>query len=231
MVEGNVSTSTAQPAPPVITPLIPKVELDAKAGEKKEEKKDEKKPPEKNESKPAIQPPPTKNEAKDFAADFLVGELIKAASIGMRSMNSPWSKMAQFQQEQALLGVKQRVEAAVKEAVDVIASTARLTFRAQVESVTFKDGVKASLKMAKTEDAHVLADQSGKAVLIVIEDYARFLNAGDAAKGDPDQPPLFEQSQAAKDPKDAATPPRRPPKKKAGGKPKAKTASRKGRGK
>lgn len=221
MVEGNVSTSTAQPPAPVITPLIPKADLDLKAGDKK----DEKKPPERNESKPAIQPPPTKGESKDFAADFLVGELIKAASMGMRSMNAPWTKMAQYQQEQALLAVKQRVEAAVKEAVDVIASTARLTFRSQVESVTFKDGVKATLKMAKTEDAHVLADQSGKTVLIVIEDYARFLNAGDAAKGDPDQPPLFDKP---KEERSAADKPARPPKKKAKT---SGTPKRKGRGK
>lgn len=227
MVEGNAAPATSQSSTPVITPLIPKEDLELK--DKVTTVAVETKPaPAKADTK-QLQPPPTKTESNQFAADFMLGELIKAATMEFRIQSKPWSQMKQFDQEAVLARIKQKAEAAVKEAVEVIASTARLTFRAQVESVTFKDGVKASLKMAKTEDAHVLADQSGKTVLIVIEDFARFLNPGDAVKGDPDQKALFDASQAAKDPKDAATPPRRPPKKKTD-KAKAKTATRKGRG-
>lgn len=224
MSEASAAPATQKPG----TPPMPPLDL-AKEGDKKDGTDKKEITPPKEEKKPAVdlQPPPSRTEAKDFAAQFLLGELIKAATMELRGMNGPWSKLSQYQQESVLARVKQRAEAAVKEAVDVIASTARLTFRAECESVTFKDGVKAALKMAKTEDAHVLADQSGKTVLIVIEDYARFMNPGDATKGESDQRALFDKSKDEE--RTAADKPRRPPPKK-----KVKSAGtpkRKGRGK
>ena len=84
---------------------------------------------------------------------------------------------------------------AVMDAVEIIASDYRVTFRAGVDKVEFKaDGVKASLAMHNTEEAHALADSAGKTVMIVIEDSSRYLDIGDATEGEPDQKPLFGRS-------------------------------------
>lgn len=76
----------------------------------------------------------------------------------------------------------------------MIASNARLSFRAEVEQVLFKGGIKAVLKMARGENAHALADIAGGFVTVVIEDRAALLDIGDAATVDPDQRPLFDTS-------------------------------------
>jgi hypothetical protein len=144
-----------------------------------------------------LAPPPTKAEARKFASGFLLGELIKAVKMHFVRATKPFSQMKEYEQEQLLRQVQHQLEAAVKETIETIAADARLTFRADVESVTFKDGVKASLKLGKSEHAHILADQAGKSVLIVIEDFAKFLNPGEEAKGEPDQPSLFDKSRAA----------------------------------
>jgi hypothetical protein len=176
-----------------------------------------------------LAPPPSKEEAHKFAREFLLGELIAATKKEFLPLAKPFSQLSEFEQESLLRRVQHTCEAAVKEAIEVIASDARLTFRADVDSVTFKDGVKVAMKLGKSEHAHTLADKAGASVLIVVEDFARYLNPGEAVKGEPDQPALFDQSQSARI-TEGAPPRRRPPKttKKA---PKARLPKGKGRGK
>lgn len=219
MESGTSTAAAATSDGKPITPLLPPAVLDKAAngdGKKKEA------------AEPSLAPPPSKTEARTFAREFLLGELIKAASLELKIQTLPFGKMTQFQQEAVLTRIKEKCAAAVKETIEIVASDARLTFRADVDSVTFKDGVKVNMKLAKSEHAHTLADKSGSSVLIVVEDFARYMNPGDATKGQPDQPPLFDSSQTAKEAKnkDAATPPKRPPKKKAAAKPSSKSKRR-----
>lgn len=224
MTEGTVAPATAS-ATPVITPLLTKEKLDELSN----------KAPIKTAANDApLVPPPTKDEAKAFAAEFLLGELVKASTAEWKSLSKPFLKMAEFEQEGLLRRTAQKIEAAVKEAIEIVASGARLTFRADVDSVTFKDGVKVTMKLAKSEHAHTLADKSGSSVLIVVEDFARYMNPGDSTKGQPDQPPLFDESKKVANEKDAAdklAPKKVPPKKRGKAPASVRQGNRKGRGK
>ena len=133
-----------------------------------------------------------KEYSEDVARQFLLGNLIKASSKRFKSLAVPYMELKQNEQERLLEGLHEDIREAVTDAIDLIASHARLTFRASVDQVVFKDGVKAVLTMGKTMEAHSLADAEGSYVTVVIEDRASMLDPGDAIQGEPDQRPLFD---------------------------------------
>ncbi|HRF12202.1 MAG TPA: hypothetical protein PLR37_08735 [Candidatus Accumulibacter phosphatis] len=131
---------------------------------------------------------------RKIAAEFLFGELVKVAMKQIRTMSMPFSMLREAEQKAVLDRITDDIREIVKEVIDVIASNARIHFRAEVEQVLFKDGIKAVLKMARGENAHALADIAGGFVTVVIEDRSSLLDAGDATAVDPDQKPLFDVS-------------------------------------
>lgn len=138
--------------------------------------------------------------SKEYAREFLVGNLIKASTRRFKSLKTPFSELNQVEQELHLRQMADDIKAAVQEAVEIISSDYRMTFRASCDKVEFKSGgVKAVLSAISGEQAHALADVAGGNILIVIEDASRYLDEGDATQGDADQPPLFDQIQAAKE--------------------------------
>ena len=139
--------------------------------------------------RPAVEKPLT---GKAFAQEFLLGSLIKATMKHIKTLSKPWGEMKEMEQRRVLGYVQEDCQVAARDAIDVIASNARLTFPAHVEQVVFKDGVKAVLTLAKTPEAHSLADAEGSMVTIVIEDRSRLLQEGDALHVDKDQKALFD---------------------------------------
>lgn len=126
--------------------------------------------------------------AQEIATQFLLGDLIKASTNRFKALAVAYQWMSQEEQQLLLKRVEEDARRAVVKAVEIIASDARVTFRASCESVNFKpDGVKAVLTMFNSEEAHALANAAGSTVLIVIEDAQRYLEVGDATKGEPDQ--------------------------------------------
>lgn len=133
-------------------------------------------------------------DGKAFAQEFLLGAMMKAATKHLRTLSKPWIEMKEGEQKRVLATVHQDCRAAVQDAIDIIASNARMTFPAAVDQVVFKDGVKAVLTLAKSAEAHSLADVQGGYVTIVIEERSKLLDEGDALDADPDQKPLFDKA-------------------------------------
>lgn len=130
-------------------------------------------------------------DGKAYAAEFLLGALIKAATKHMKTLSKPWIDMKEGEQKRVLATVHQDCRRAVQDAVDIIASNARMTFPAAVDQVVFKDGVKCVLTLAKGDWAHSLADAEGGFVTIVIEERSKLLAEGDALAVEPDQKSLL----------------------------------------
>jgi hypothetical protein len=128
---------------------------------------------------------------KAYAAEYLLGSMMKAATKHLKTLSKPWIDMKEGEQKRVLATVQQDCRKAVQDAVDIIASNARLTFQAAVDQVVFKDGVKAVLTLAKGDWAHSLADAEGGFVTIVIEERSKLLQEGDALAVDPDQKSLL----------------------------------------
>ena len=128
---------------------------------------------------------------KELAEEFMLGNLIKASSKQFKRLSVPFFELKEGEQKRCLEALERDIREIVENTIDIIASHGRLTFRASVDQVVFKDGVKAVLTMGKTEEAHSLADAEGSYVTVVIEDRSTMLQVGDALTVDPDQKPLI----------------------------------------
>jgi hypothetical protein len=115
-------------------------------------------------------------EINNFARETLLGDLMAAAMKQMRSLDKPWTKVDELAQRRIIDQVRDDIGDAVLRAVDLIISDDRTRFRAKVDQVTFKEGVKAVLLMGNNEWSHELADVAGGTVLVVIEDPARYIS-------------------------------------------------------
>lgn len=135
---------------------------------------------------------PEEQLARSIAKEFLLGEIIKVAMRQVRTLSMPFTMLRQAEQQAILDRVTDDIREILKEAIDVIASNARLSFSAEVEQVLFKDGIKATLKMDRGEHAHAIADIAGGFVTVVIEDRSVLLDAACEDMSEPDQPPLFD---------------------------------------
>lgn len=121
----------------------------------------------------------------------MLGEVMAAAMKQLRALDKPWLRLPEQQQKAVIDEVRDHVSVAIRKAVEIIATDDRTRFVAAVESVTFKDGVKAVLTMANTQASHELADTAGGTVYVVIEDPNRYVMGSSAVpKADPDQAPI-----------------------------------------
>lgn len=137
-----------------------------------------------------INPSDLPNEAKELARAFLLGEVMASAMRQLRALDKPWLRLPEEHQKRVIREVELDIRPAIEKAVELIASDARTRFRATVESVTFKDGVKTVLTMGNTAASHELADVAGGNVLVMIEDPLRYTVGGNLPKADENQPSL-----------------------------------------
>jgi hypothetical protein len=126
--------------------------------------------------------------ARDIARELMLGEVMAAAMRQLRALDKPFLRLPEAKQKEVIADVRQDIEAVIERSVEIIATDDRTRFVAQVESVTFKDGVKAVLTMPNTQASHELADTAGGRVYVVIEDPTRYtLGGGNVPKAEPDQ--------------------------------------------
>jgi hypothetical protein len=107
------------------------------------------------------------------------------------SLRKAWIEMKEAEQRRVLETVQQDCRSTVQDAVDIIASNARVTFPAAVDQGVFKDGIMVVLTLAKGDWAHSLADVEGGFVAIVIEERSTLLQEGNALATKPDRKPLL----------------------------------------
>jgi hypothetical protein len=133
----------------------------------------------------------TEKTPRDLAREFMLGEVMAAAMRQLRSLDKPWLRLPEDKQKEVIDEVRDSVSVAIRQAVEIIATDDRTRFVAAVESVTFKDGVKAVLTMPNTQASHELADTQGGRVYVVIEDPNRYTQSSPTVpKAEPDQPQL-----------------------------------------
>ncbi len=130
--------------------------------------------------------------AVNGAKTFLVGNLIFLVVHHLKSLDAPFNDLSEQQQKLIIEAITDDVKTDVKKAIEIIASEDRVCFRAEVDSVRFKDdGVRADLKIPNTLESHELADVAGGSVLIVIEDPESYTEGVEGhPKASPDQPVL-----------------------------------------
>lgn len=130
-------------------------------------------------------------EAVAIAAETMTGDLMQCLIDELKAAPKVWQEMPEHQQQDVIYRAQERVQAAIKEAVQIIASANRPTIVATVESVTVKDGIKAVVTLPKSDaQRHQLFDAAGMAVLLIVGGASEFYGGSDSVKPDPDQPAL-----------------------------------------
>jgi len=139
---------------------------------------------------------PVKPQFVEFAREELAGKL-KAMCVGLlESFKNPWNMTSEKNQAIALNKMEEVIQQEVRRAVLVIATERAPRLTATVESVTFKDGIKAVLTLDKhSEGRHDLADSEGTTVLIVMANPEQFSGGMEKTGAAPDQTALGLASQ------------------------------------
>ena len=124
-----------------------------------------------------------------ISAQSSLGKDLLVAMVDALRKTSPaaWGSMTQEQQQDVIDGLAHRIQVHVVQAISTLAQAQHIVIEAHVDSVTFKDGVKATLTAMKGDGAHQLADAQGSSVLVVITDATKYLETMDQVRGEADQ--------------------------------------------
>lgn len=133
----------------------------------------------------------TKQSTIEFTENNIAGKLLHLCVRQLESLQTPWNLTSEDKQKIILNAMEQAVIGVVREAVEIIATDKMPALRMQVDSVTFKDGVKAVMSTSKSSGGrHALADSEGGTVLVVIAQPENFTGGTKEVKAQPDQAQL-----------------------------------------
>lgn len=132
----------------------------------------------------------TESAAVSIAKDTMYGDLCNLVVDELKAAPDVWQKLPEDQQTDVICRVRDRVRAAIEQAVRAIAADGRETITADLESILAKDGIKAVLQLSKSDPKrHSLLDSVGRPVLVVIAGAEAFFG-GDGPKAEATQLPL-----------------------------------------
>lgn len=130
----------------------------------------------------------------DQAATTLGHDLLQAMVDELKALQDPWAKTPAEKQDQAIDRLSWRIQSLIGRAVAIIAAGDLPVIAGHVESVTFKDGVKAIITTTKGESSHALADAEGGSCIIVITDAEQYLGRMEEIRGEADQRALIDEA-------------------------------------
>lgn len=127
----------------------------------------------------------------------IAGDLLSALVDEVRILPDVWPKIPEVEQGEIIDRLRARVTHNVREAVYAIAADGRITVAADLESITFKDGCKVTLRVGKNSGGkHDLIDAVGRAVLVVLANPEDYMGGLGEVRPDPDQRALDLQKAA-----------------------------------
>lgn len=130
-----------------------------------------------------------KEKAVSIGVRTMLGDLMRVVVDELKAAPGAWHEMTEGEQEAAIERIERRCGQAITDAARIIATEGRPAIQAQVESVAFKNGVKAVIVLPNGPGAHALADATKSNVLIVFPG-AESMMGGERVAADPQQPPL-----------------------------------------
>ncbi|MDE2103260.1 MAG: DNA translocase FtsK, partial [Patescibacteria group bacterium] len=133
----------------------------------------------------------------EVAEQVMAGDLLRALVDEIRNLKDPWAKTPEKRQAETIDRLTRQVETAVKSAVGIMAANGRQVAKGEIESVTFKDGIKVVLQVPKFDaHRHDIADAQGRTVMLVIADHEQFMGGVADVRPDPDQGHLIPDNAA-----------------------------------
>lgn len=140
-------------------------------------------------SEPALEYTP--EEVEERARLNLGKNLLKALIEQIRLLERPWQAMPEDQQQAVIDVLAKAINFNVRDAINLITTQNYSAVPGKVESVMFKDGVKAVIKCNKhNQTVHDLADREGESIVIIITDPQAYLESMGEVMPDDNQEPL-----------------------------------------
>jgi hypothetical protein len=130
--------------------------------------------------------------SRSYAASGLAAQVTETLIDEIRALDKPWHQTSESQQAVVIARLSDRVANAMALAVQVMAASGHKAVICNLFSVTFKDGVKATITVAPSnEKRHDLADYATKDAVLVLADPSVFMQGLADVKADADQPRLI----------------------------------------
>jgi len=124
----------------------------------------------------------------NMTADTIGKDLLSALVTELKLLPDAWPKLPKAKQDDIIDRLRNRVGDNVRMAVHLLASQGRTVVVGDLDAITIKDGVKATVKFsAVAPNLHELYDANGKAVLVVVANAGDHLGGMDAVQGESDQ--------------------------------------------
>lgn len=126
-----------------------------------------------------------------LAEKTFLGDLMTCVVEQVKVLPKSWQQLSEAEQRDYLYRVEAQMRQATKKALQILMAQDMQMVPAQVESVTFKEGVKVVLKMMSgTEGRHAIADAEGSVVNVVIGHTDHLTQGGGKPEPEKDQPDL-----------------------------------------
>lgn len=138
---------------------------------------------------PAAAPKEAISQAVEFAREELTGKLMAVIVSQLEKIKTTWSTTPEKKQNIAIGQIEEAVTKAVEDAARTIMTDRQPAIVAMLKSVTFEEGVKATLSLGNTDASHILANHARGNVWIVLSPPTYTLG-GHKVKGQPDQKAL-----------------------------------------
>ncbi len=130
--------------------------------------------------------------SRNYAASGLAAQITETLIDEIRALDKPWHQTSESQQAVVIARLSDRVANAMQHAVQVMSALGHKAVICNLFSVTFKDGVKAVITVAPSnEKRHDLADYATKDAVLVLADPSVFMQGLADVKADADQPRLI----------------------------------------
>ncbi len=130
--------------------------------------------------------------SRNYAASGLAGQVTETLLDEIRALDAPWFKTPEAQQAVVIARLSDSVYKAMEKAVQVMSAVGHKAVICNLFSVTFKDGVRATITVAPGSDMrHDLADHATRDVVLVLADPGTFMQGLEDIKPDADQPKLI----------------------------------------
>lgn len=139
-----------------------------------------------------------KKDPVDLVEESVGTSLLKQLVTEFQHLPAPWHQMNADRQGEVIDRLRGGVEDGVRAVVKAVCSRSFTHLGAEIESLTFKDGAKAVLKLQRSGDAiHELADGVGGQCMVVLATVAEFTDGMHTVAPTPDQADFVEQATAA----------------------------------
>lgn len=141
----------------------------------------------------------------DLASETLSGDLRDVLLTHIRSMETPWSKLSERQQSDKIYAMEKASTDIVRRAVHMIAADQRDVIEVSIAKFTVADKIKMEvIGNVTTPNIEQLADNRGRAAMLIFVSPADYYGQRNEAKADPDQPALIDDEADPSDEEDAA---------------------------